>query len=549
MTGSPSSAISHYASMFCPAATGGVLPVIATGFASELRHSAPADKRLGDTAGAAFAPDIGHNLQTRSNSPPLTLRYDRIRSRGGLDGRGLARGILREGGSMDPAPSALLTDLYQLNMMQAYLDRGETKTAVFEFFVRKLLRERGFLIAAGLEQVLKFLSELRFTPEELEWLASSGRFGKNLIDYLAGLRFTGAIHAMPEGTVFFPDEPILRVTAALPEAQLVETRLINLLQFQSMIAAKAARMVLAAPGKRLVDFGLRRAHGAEAGLMAARASYIAGFAGTATVLADKRFGIPIFGTMAHSYIQIHDDETQAFENFARARPKNLILLIDTYDTEAAARKVVALAPKLKAAGISIAGVRLDSGDLIALSNRVRRVLGGGGLTEVTIFASGGIDETVIRDIIRSCAPIDGFGIGSSLTTSSDAPGLDCVYKLEEYAGLPRRKRSAGKETWPGRKQVWRRLGGDGRMAGDVLSLEQDEQPGEPLIELVMQGGKRIGSAPTLDQIRARAARGLERLPEPVRKLEPGASYPVEVSKTLKRLAADVDARMERRVTP
>jgi nicotinate phosphoribosyltransferase len=446
---------------------------------------------------------------------------------------------------MDPATSALLTDLYQLNMMQAYLDRGETKTAVFEFFVRKLPRERGFLIAAGLEQVLEFLSELRFTPEELEWLASSGRFGKNLIDYLAGLRFTGAIHAMPEGTVFFPDEPILRVTAALPEAQLVETRLINLLQFQSMIAAKAARMVLAAPGKRLVDFGLRRAHGAEAGFLAARASYIAGFAGTATVLADKEFGIPIFGTMAHSYIQVHDDEAEAFENFARARPKNLTLLIDTYDTEAAARKVVALAPRLKAAGISIGGVRLDSGDLITLSKAVRRILDEGGLRDVTIFASGGLDETVIANIIRSGAPIDGFGIGSSLTTSYDAPGLDCAYKLEEYAGLPRRKRSAGKATWPGRKQVWRRFGADGRMAGDILSLENDDQAGEPLIELVMQGGKRLKPAPTLAEIRARAARDLERLPEPLRRLEPGASYPVEVSEALQRLAEEVDGRVAR----
>jgi nicotinate phosphoribosyltransferase len=444
---------------------------------------------------------------------------------------------------MDPATSALLTDLYQLNMMQAYLDRGETKTAVFEFFVRKLPRERGFLIAAGLEQVLEFLAELRFTPEELDWLASSGRFGKNLIDYLAGLRFTGDIRAMPEGTVFFPDEPILRVTAALPEAQLVETRLINLLQFQSMIAAKAARMVLAAPGKRLVDFGLRRAHGAEAGLLAARASYIAGFAGTATVLADKEFGIPIFGTMAHSYIQVHDDEAEAFENFARARPKNLTLLIDTYDTEAAARKVVALAPRLKDAGISIGGVRLDSGELITLSKAVRRILNEGGLRDVTIFASGGIDETVIANIIRSGAPIDGFGIGSSLTTSYDAPGLDCAYKLEEYAGLPRRKRSAGKATWPGRKQVWRRFGADGRMAGDILSLENDDQAGEPLIELVMQGGKRVAPAPTLGEIRARAARDLERLPEPLRRLEPGASYPVEVSEALRRLAVEVDGRV------
>jgi nicotinate phosphoribosyltransferase len=386
---------------------------------------------------------------------------------------------------------------------------------------------------------------LRFTPEELDWLASSGRFGKNLIDYLAGLRFTGDIHAMPEGTVFFPDEPILRVTAALPEAQLVETRLINLLQFQSMIAAKAARMVLAAPGKRLVDFGLRRAHGAEAGFLAARASYIAGFSGTATVLADKQFGIPIFGTMAHSYIQVHDDEAQAFENFARARPKNLTLLIDTYDTEAAARKVVALAPRLKAAGISIGAVRLDSGDLITLSKTVRRILDEGGLRDVTIFASGGIDETVIANIVRSRAPIDGFGIGSSLTTSYDAPGLDCVYKLEEYAGLPRRKRSVGKATWPGRKQVWRRFGADGRMAGDILSLENDDRAGEPLIELVMQGGKRLKPAPTLAEMRARAARDLERLPEPLCRLEPGASYPVEVSEALQRLAEEVDGRVAR----
>jgi len=444
---------------------------------------------------------------------------------------------------MDPATSALLTDLYQLNMMQAYLDRGETKTAVFEFFVRKLPRDRGFLIAAGLEQVLEFLDGLRFTPEELDWLAAGGRFGKNLLDYLAGLRFTGDIHAMPEGMVFFADEPILRVTATLPEAQLIETRVINLLQFQTMIAAKAARMVLAAPGKRLVDFGLRRAHGAEAGLMAARASYIAGFAGTATVLADKRFGIPIFGTMAHSYVQIHDDEAQAFENFARARPKNLTLLIDTYDTEAAAGKVVALAPRLKGAGIAVAGVRLDSGDLIALSRSVRRILDDSGLTDVTIFASGGIDETTIANIIQSGAPIDGFGIGSSLTTSSDAPGLDCVYKLEEYAGLPRRKRSAGKATWPGRKQVWRRFKPDGRMAADVLSVEDDAQQGEPLIELVMQGGKRLKPAPTLAEIRARAARELERLPEPLRRLEPAASYPVGVSDALRRLAGEVDGRM------
>ncbi len=444
---------------------------------------------------------------------------------------------------MSDATSPLLTDLYQLNMMQAYLDHGETKTAVFEFFVRKLPTERGFLVAAGLEQALDFLENLHFSAEEIEWLAHSGRFSRELLDYLAKLRFTGDVHAMPEGTVFFANEPILRVTAALPEAQLVETRLINILHFQTLIASKAARMRLVAPGKLLVDFGLRRAHGSEAGIMAARASYIAGFAGTATVLAEKQFGIPTFGTMAHSFIQAYDDETSAFENFARSRPQNLTLLIDTYDTEAAARKVVALAPRLKALGIQIRAVRLDSGDMITLSKNVRRILDEGGLTDVTIFASGGLDEENITEMLRSGAPIDGFGIGTSLTTSSDMPALDCAYKLQEYAGLPRRKRSAGKATWPGRKQVWRRYGPDGRMVGDILSIEGDRKVGEPLIGLVMQGGRRISSSPTLAETRARAAREFERLPEPLRRLEPGASYPVQVADALVKLEAEVDSRL------
>ena len=262
---------------------------------------------------------------------------------------------------MQSPNSPLLTDLYQLNMIQAYLEHGKTETAVFEFFVRKLPPQRGFLIAAGLEQALRFLEGLRFSPEELEWLETSGRFGRDLIKYLTTLRFTGDVHAMAEGTAFFANEPILRVTAPLPLGQLVESRLINILHFQTLIASKAARLALLAPGKLLVDFGLRRAHGAEAGLMAARASYIGGFAGTATMLAGKDFGIPTYGTMAHSFIQAFDDETTAFEAFARARPDNLVLLIDTYDTDAAARKIVALAPRLKAAGIDVSGVRLDFG--------------------------------------------------------------------------------------------------------------------------------------------------------------------------------------------
>jgi nicotinate phosphoribosyltransferase len=444
---------------------------------------------------------------------------------------------------MDPATSALLIDLYQLNMVQAYLARGQVETAVFELFVRKLPKDRAFLLSAGLEQALEFLENLRFSAEDVDWLARTGRFGHQLLDYLAELRFTGEVDAMPEGTAFFENEPILRVTAPLPQAQLVETRLLNIMHFQSVIASKAARMVLVAPGKLLVDFGLRRAHGAEAGLLAARASYIAGFAGTATVLAQKLFGIPSFGTMAHSFVQSYEHETAAFADFARARPDNLTLLIDTYDTEEAARKVVALAPRLAAEGITIRGVRLDSGDLDALSRSVRRILDEGGLRQVTIFASGGLDEHVLAALVAGSAPIDGFGIGTSLTTSSDAPALDCAYKLQEYAGLPRRKRSTGKATWPGRKQVWRCHGPDGRITGDILSVSDDDQPGEPLLQTVMRGGRRIDPQPALDDTRAYASRELSRLPESLRRLEPAGAYPVQVADALVRLAAEVDRRL------
>ncbi|HWC90007.1 MAG TPA: nicotinate phosphoribosyltransferase, partial [Pirellulales bacterium] len=389
-------------------------------------------------------------------------------------------------GNMSAETSPLLTDLYQLNMIQAYLDHGDTGTAVFELFCRTLPPRRGFMVAAGLQQAMDYLENLRFSAGDIAWLKSTGRFKPNALDYFSGLRFTGDVHAMPEGTTFFANEPILRITAPLPQAQLVETRLINILHFQSLVAAKAARCVLAAPNKVLVDFGLRRAHGAEAGLMAARASYVAGFAGTATVLAGEKYGIPLYGTMAHSFVEAFDDESAAFETYARSRPNNLVFLIDTYDTEAAARKVVALAPKLKADGIVVRAVRLDSGDLIALSKSVRNILDQGGLQDVTIVASGGLDEDSLVTFAKASAPIDGIGIGTSLTTSADVPNIDFVYKMQEYAGLPRRKKSDNKATWPGRKQVWRRYGSDGRMTGDLLGLESMRGDGEPLLQAVMK---------------------------------------------------------------
>ncbi|MDH5527012.1 MAG: nicotinate phosphoribosyltransferase [Nitrospirota bacterium] len=439
-----------------------------------------------------------------------------------------------------PAASTLLTDLYQLTMMQAYLEHGMDETAVFEFFVRRLPENRGFLMAAGLEQVLEYLETLAFTDAELEWIRASGRFAPDFADRLTGLTFTGDVHAMPEGTVFFADEPILRVTAPLPVAQLVETRIINLLQFQTLIATKAARVALAAPGRMLVDFGLRRAHGAEAGLLAARAGYIGGLTGTATVEAARRFGIPVFGTMAHSFIQAHGDESAAFEHFARSHPKNTVLLIDTYDTEQGARKVVELAPRLAADGIAIRGVRLDSGDLAEHAFRVRRILDHGGLTDTTIFASGSIDEFKLQRLTESAAPIDGFGIGTRLDTSADAPCLDCAYKLQEYAGTPRRKRSEGKATWPGRKQVFRAFSADGRMAADTLTIEGDDHPGEPLIRKVMSAGRRVMPAPDLEVIRKHAAHQLERLPQAVRRLIDADTVPVHVAPALVDLAEQVD---------
>lgn len=437
--------------------------------------------------------------------------------------------------------NALLTDLYQLSMMQGYLEQGMEETAVFEFFVRKLPPGRHFLLAAGLEQVLDYLQNLSFTADDLAWLKASGRFSPLLIDYLRDFTFTGDVHAMREGTVFFADEPILRVTAPLPQAQLVESRVINLLHFQTLIASKAARCVLAAPGKLLVDFGMRRAHGGEAALLAARACYIGGFAGTSTISAAPAFGIPVFGTMAHSFVQSHDDEHQAFEHFAHTQPDNVVLLIDTYDTERAAEYVVGLAPRLRRRGIRIKAVRLDSGDLAMHARKVRRILDEGGCSEVGIFVSGNLDEFELQALLGKAAPIDGFGIGTRLTTSADAPYLDCAYKLQDYAGRPRRKRSEGKATWPGRKQVYRRYDEAGKLAGDILTLVDDRQDGQPLIEQVMAQGEPLAGPQGLETARKNAQNQLERLPDALRRLEDGRAFEAEVAPALRALAWHMDA--------
>jgi len=437
--------------------------------------------------------------------------------------------------------SALLTDLYQLTMLQGYYEQNMEELAVFEFFIRKLPENRGYLVAAGLAQVLTYLEQLQFSSGEIEWLASTGQFKPAVLDRLAGLKFTGDVHAMPEGTVFFPNEPILRITAPLPEAQLVESRIINLLHFQTLIASKAARSVLIAPDKLLVDFGMRRAHGSEAALLAARASYLAGFTGSATVAAGMHFGIPIFGTMAHSFIQAYSSESQAFADFAKANPDNVVLLIDTYDTEAGAQKVVDLAAALHAQGIKIKGVRLDSGDLADHARKVRTILDRGGLNDATLFASGNIDEHKLAELMAEQAPIDGFGIGTRLDTSADAPYLDCAYKLQEYAGIARRKRSEGKATWPGRKQVYRNYD-NGVISGDIVTVDNAPYPGQPLLQWVMQGGKAVAGQPTLVEAREYARRQLNSLPMSLRQLSNTPEYPVIISAELQALAKTVDER-------
>lgn len=440
---------------------------------------------------------------------------------------------------MNPISSPLLADLYQFTMLQTYLEQEMNEIAVFELFVRKLPPGRNFMVAAGLEQVLEFLENLHFTAEELDWLAT--RFPPHVIRYLEQFRFAGDVYAMPEGTLFFPNEPILRITAPLPQAQLVESRIINLLHFETLIATKAARSVLVAPDKLLVDFGMRRAHGAEAGLLAARASYLAGFSGTATVLAGTMYDIPTFGTMAHSFIQAHSSESEAFEHFARSHPDNTILLIDTYDTEAAAAKVVALANKLQADNIRINGVRLDSGDLAQHARNVRRILDDGGLRDSTIFASGNLDEYKLHALLAAQAPIDGFGIGTALDISIDAPALDCAYKLQEYAGIPRHKHSEGKATWPGRKQVYRLYDADDCLQSDTVALERDDpQPGEPLIQPFMHAGRRLQPKLSLHALRSRTLTGYRRLPAAMTGLESAPAYPVTISDALKALAAQID---------
>lgn len=443
---------------------------------------------------------------------------------------------------MQSCNSALLTDFYEIAMLQVYFQRGMNESAVFEFFVRQLPPQRNFLVSAGLEQVVDYLRKLRFDRDELAWLRARRRFDAAFLDSLQGFRFTGDVDAMPEGTIFFADEPILRVRAPLREAQFIESRVMNLLHYQTLIASKAVRMRIAAPQAQLIDFGMRRAHGAEAAVHSARASYLAGFDGTATTLAASLFPIPVFGTMAHSFVQVHEYETEAFSSFARSFPDNVILLIDTYDTEAAAREVVHLARTLRQASIRIRAVRIDSGEPDATSRRVRQILDAGQCSDIGIFASSNLDEYALQTLVDAAAPINGFGIGTRLNTSSDAPYLDCAYKLVEYAGRPCRKRSSGKQYWPGSKQVFRMYDGAGMIESDTLAPQSLTLPGKAMLEPVMRSGLLLGSPPTLPQIRGHVRAQVAALPLALRSLSQTRPFRLVVPAALRGLARQADAR-------
>ncbi len=430
----------------------------------------------------------------------------------------------------DPARSALFTDLYELTMAQAYDAEGMEEPAVFELLFREMPPERNYFIATGLSDVLSYLENLRFQEDDLAYLRGRGLFSEQFLNRLRNLRFSGDVFAMPEGTSVFPGEPIVQVIAPLLEAQLVETFLINQVHFQTVVATKAARIVTAAAGRTVVDFGSRRAHGVDAALKVARASYLVGAAGTSLVLAGQRYGIPIFGTMAHSYIQAHDYEADAFAAFAKQYPETT-LLVDTYDTLAGVRQVIELSRRL-ADKFRVQAVRLDSGDIASLAGQTREMLDEAGLQRVRIFASSELDEHRIAALVAGGAPIDGFGVGTRMVVSDDVPHIDMAYKLVEYAGRGRVKLSTHKVVYPGPKQVFRRVE-NGLMIEDVVGRFDEELPGEPMLVPVMRDGKRLpGGRVSLEESRTYFQEQFKRLPSSVRALENTAAYPVGVSRTL-----------------
>ena len=439
-------------------------------------------------------------------------------------------------GFLTPQNMGLLTDLYELTMADSYFRQGMNDWATFDVFVRELPADRSFLVSAGLEAVLHYLEHVRFDGEALDYLRSLNRFSGGFLDYLRDFRFSGSVRAIPEGEVFFPQEPLLEVTAPRIETQVIETFLLNTLNFQVTIASKAARVVLAAQGCGVIDFSPRRDHGADAALKVARASYIAGCIGTSCVLAGQLYGIPVFGTMAHSYVMSFPDELSAFRAFAADFPENSVLLIDTYDTIKGAERAIIVAREMAARGHRLRGVRLDSGDLVATSRQVRALLNAAGLRETQIVLSGGLNEFKVADLLQAGAVADAFGVGTELGTSADAPFVEGVYKLVEDAEGYRVKLSTGKATLPGRKQVWRTADTKGIPQHDTIALAEETGPhgAGPLLVEAMRDGRTV-RPDGLDEMRARCRERLALLPPPLPVLRGSGTFPVRLSPALEAL--------------
>lgn len=442
---------------------------------------------------------------------------------------------------------ALMTDLYELTMAASFFENRLCQEATFSLFVRTYPAERNFFVAAGLADVIEYLEGFHFTGADIDYLHSTKIFKDDFLDHLKTLRFTGRLMALPEGRIFFVDEPILEITGPLLEVQLFESFVINAINLQTMIASKAARVVQAAQGRRLVDFSLRRTQGIDAGLKVARATYLVGFAGTSNVLAGQKYGLPIVGTMAHSYVTAFQKEIEAFRAFVRTFPESAVLLIDTYDTIEAAHKAVTVGREMASRGQKLRGVRLDSGDMASLSREVRGILDQGGLKEALIFASGAFDEYKVAQMVEEGAAIDSFGVGTKVGVSADAPYLDTAYKLVMFDGRPVIKLSKGKKTLAGPKQIFRFYDSSGMMKEDVLGQRQESLPSaQPLLEPVMEAGRRLGPPESLEAIRQRFQADFARLPEALKSLSPAPRYPVRLSAGLVSLQEQVEQRLEER---
>jgi len=441
-----------------------------------------------------------------------------------------------------PSKLALLTDLYELTMAASYFENNMFGPATFSLFVRKYPPNRHYFVSAGLVDVLTFLENFQFTQDDLAYLDTMEMFSPVFLDYLEKLRFKGDVYAIPEGSIFFKNEPILEVTAPIIQAQLVESFIINAINLQTVIATKASRCTYAASGRYLADFSLRRTQGVDAGIKVARASYIGGFGGTSNTLASKIYGIPVFGTMAHSYIQCFEHELDAFLAFARTFPENAVLLIDTYNTIAGAHKAVAVAKEMQEKGGKLRGVRLDSGDIAELSKQVRQIFDEAGLKDVMIFASGGFDEFKIDHVVRHGCEIDSFGVGTKMGVSADAPYLDMAYKLVRYAGKPVMKLSPGKTTLVDEKQVFRILDSDGKFKTDIIGLRDDHIEGaSPLLIPVMAQGRMLGKQPTLAEIQKHFLKEFKNLDEQYKELKDHVKeYPVTLSPRLQELQDHIE---------